>query len=70
MAIEIGRYQFHPWARKGIAANIAEPDDLGAGSAAALERAVVPIGVSLNGTGLSKSFAWSVPATSSASTAT
>jgi hypothetical protein len=57
MAIEIGRYQFHPWARKGIAANIAEGDDLGTGSAANLERAVVPIGVSLNGAGLSKKFA-------------
>lgn len=57
MAIEIGRYQFHPWARKGIAANIADGDDLGAGSAANLERAVVPIGVSLNGAGLSKNFA-------------
>lgn len=57
MAIEIGRYQFHPWARKGIAANIAEGDDLGAGTAASLERAVVPLGVSLNGAGLSKNFA-------------
>jgi hypothetical protein len=57
MAIEIGRYQFHPWARRGIAANIAEGDDLGTGSAANLERAVVPIGVSLNGAGLSKNFA-------------
>ena len=57
MAIEIGRYQFHPWARKGIAANIAEGDDLGAGSAPNLERAVVPIGVSLNGAGLTKNFA-------------
>jgi hypothetical protein len=57
MSIEIGRYQFHPWARKGIAANIAEGDDLGAGSATNLERAVVPVGVSLNGSGLSKKFA-------------
>ncbi|MBC8088373.1 MAG: hypothetical protein H7Z40_13980, partial [Phycisphaerae bacterium] len=57
MAIEIGRYQFHPWARKGIAANIAEGDDLGAGTAANLERALVPLGVSLNGSGMSKNFA-------------
>ena len=32
MAIEIARYQFHSWARKGIAATVAEQDDLGAGT--------------------------------------
>ena len=57
MAIEIGRYQFHPWGRKGISANIAEGDDLGAGTAANLERAVVPLGVSLNGAAQTKNFA-------------
>ena len=57
MAIEIGRYQFHSWSRKGIAANIANADDLGNATAAELERAVVPIGVALNGAGMSKKFA-------------
>jgi hypothetical protein len=56
MSIEIARYQFHSWARKGIANNITESDDLGAGTSAVLERAEVPIGVSLNGSGLSKTF--------------
>lgn len=56
MSIEIARYQFHPWARKGIASNITEGDDLGAGTSTVLERSEVPIGVSLNGTGLSKTF--------------
>jgi hypothetical protein len=57
MAIEIGRYQFHSWSRKGIAANIAVADDMGAASAPELERALVPIGVALNGAGMSKNFA-------------
>lgn len=57
MAIEIGRYQFHSWSRKGIAANIAAADDLGAATAPELERALVPIGVALNGAGMSKNFA-------------
>ena len=57
MAIEIGRYQFHSWSRKGIAANIAAADDFGAASAPELERALVPIGVALNGAGMSKNFA-------------
>jgi hypothetical protein len=56
MSVEIARYQFHAWARKGIANNIAEGDDLGAGTSAVLERAQVPIGVSLNGAGLTKTF--------------
>lgn len=56
MSIEIARYQFHSWARKGIANNITESDDLGAGTSAVVERAEVPIGVSLNGVGLSKTF--------------
>ena len=32
MSIEIARYQFHSWARRGISANITEPDDLGSGN--------------------------------------
>jgi hypothetical protein len=57
MSIEIARYQFHAWARKGIANNIVEGDDLGTGTSAVLERAEVSIGVSLNGAGRSKTFA-------------
>lgn len=51
MAIEVARYQFQSWARKGISARISEQDTLG-NPAAALppgERASVPIGVSING---------------------
>lgn len=57
MAIEIARYQFHSWARKGIANNITEHDDLGAGTSALVERAEIPVGVALNGAGLTKTFA-------------
>src|SRR6187402_320254 len=57
MAIEIARYQFHSWARKGIAATIAEQDDLGAGTSGTKERASVTLSVSLNGNSLNKDFA-------------
>jgi hypothetical protein len=57
MSIEIARYQFHAWARRGISNNILEGDDLGAGTSTVTERAEVPIGVSLNGAGRSKTFA-------------
>ncbi len=56
MSIEIARYQFHSWARRGIAGSITEGDDLGAGTSGTLERAEVSLGVSLNGTGLTKRF--------------
>lgn len=56
MSIEVARYQFHSWARRGIAGNIGEGDDLGAGTAARLERAEVPVGVSLNGAALTRTF--------------
>jgi len=56
MSIEIARYQFHSWARKGIANTITESDDLGTGTSSVIERAEVPIGVDLNGSGLSKTF--------------
>lgn len=55
--IEIARYQFHSWARKGIASAITEPDDLGDGSSALQERAQVTLPVALNGAGLTKDFA-------------
>jgi hypothetical protein len=57
MSVEIARYQFHSWARKGIAGNIIEGDDLGTGSGTTVERAEVPVAVSLNGAGMAKNFA-------------
>src|SRR5262245_6254428 len=50
MAIEVAKYQFQSWVRKGISAQINEQDTLG-NPAAILppgERASVPIGVSIN----------------------
>ena len=52
MGIEVAKYQFQSWARKGISAHINEQDTLGNPAAAlpAGERASVPIGVSINAT--------------------
>ncbi|MEO8260042.1 MAG: hypothetical protein ABI868_22040 [Acidobacteriota bacterium] len=50
MAVEVAKYQFQSWVRKGIATQISEQDALG-NPAAVLppgERASVPIGVSVN----------------------
>ena len=57
MSIEIARYQFHSWARKGISSGITEKDDLGAGTSVLKERAEILLPVSLNSTVLSKNFA-------------
>ena len=46
--IEVARYQFHSWARKGISSRISEPDDLGANASATTERAHVSIPVDLH----------------------
>jgi hypothetical protein len=54
MSIEIARYQFHSWARKGIASKITEKDDLGGGSSLQKERAEITLPVDVNGTGLTK----------------
>ena len=56
MAVEVARYQFSSWARKGIASTITEKDDLGEGTSNLKERAQIILPVSLNGTGLSKKF--------------
>ena len=61
MSIEVARYQFHSWSRKGISTGIAEKDDLGTGSSATVERAEITIPVSLNGAGHSKNFALIAP---------
>src|ERR1044072_6920170 len=50
MAIEVAKYQFQSWVRKGISTQISEQDALG-NPAATLppgERASVPIGVDVN----------------------
>jgi hypothetical protein len=54
MAIEVAKYQFQSWVRKGISTQISEQDSLG-NPASVLppgERASVPIGVSINSTPL------------------
>ena len=54
MAVEVARYQFQSWVRKGIATRISEQDTLGNPGAALPpgERASVPIGVSINATAI------------------
>ena len=54
--IEIARYQFHSWSRRGISANITNVDDLGTGTDPQLERAQLSLGVTLNGNAQSKNF--------------
>jgi len=61
MSIEIAKYQFHSWARRGIASNITSPDDLGTGSSTDIERAEVPISVKLNSDAVSKDFSLIAP---------
>jgi len=56
MSIEIARYQFHSWARKGLASTIVEADDFGSGSATNEQRAQVDVLVSLNDEILQKKF--------------
>lgn len=55
--IEIARYQFHSWARKGISSAITETDDLGANTSVLKERTEVALPVTLNGAGPTKNFA-------------
>jgi hypothetical protein len=56
MSTEVARYQFHAWARKGIAGTITEKDDLGEGTSTLTERARISLPVTLNGAGLTKAF--------------
>jgi hypothetical protein len=53
----VGRYTFASWLRRGIGTRVLQPDRLGAGGSGTLERATVPVDVSLNGAGMSRSFA-------------
>src|SRR5687767_3418170 len=56
MSVEIARYQFHSWARKGIASSITEKDDLGAGTSVGRERSEIILPVTLNDIPLTKNF--------------
>jgi hypothetical protein len=56
MAIEVAKYQFQPWARRGIAANIIEADTFAASNGATDERAEVPVSVNLNSQPIEKKF--------------
>jgi hypothetical protein len=56
MAIEISRYQFHSWARKGISSTIEEADDLGEGGSVQTQRARINLPVLLNTTPVTKGF--------------
>jgi hypothetical protein len=48
MAIELAKYKIYSWSRRGISNQISDPDDLGSGSSATIERAEVPVAVRLN----------------------
>jgi len=56
MTIEVARYQFHSWARRGIAANITDADDLGTGTVHTVERAQVPVDLKANAQPVTKRF--------------
>jgi hypothetical protein len=56
MSVEIARYQFHSWARKGISNNIVDNDDLGAGTSAAKERTSIDVSLTVNGAAKKKNF--------------
>ncbi len=57
MTIEVARYQFHSWARRGISANILDTDDLGSGTVHTKERAQVQVALKANDADVSKNFA-------------
>lgn len=56
MGIQISRYQFHSWARKGIASTIEEPDDLGTKTSVTTQRAQINLPILLNEGPLTKGF--------------
>jgi hypothetical protein len=61
MGIEISRYQFHSWARKGIASTIEEPDDLGAETSVVTQRAHINVPLLLNENTEAKDFSLTGP---------
>ena len=54
--MEIAKYQFHSWTRRGIASMISEKDDLGANTSTTKERVGISLPVLLNDSALSKNF--------------
>ena len=56
MSIEVARYQFHSWGRRGISANINDVDDLGTGVVHTKERATVSVSLKANADTVSKDF--------------
>ncbi len=46
--IQVAKYTFSPWMRKGISSNILTVDDLGSGAVSSGERAKVPVDVVVN----------------------
>ncbi len=57
MAVTVAKYRFNSWLRKGIGAKINQPDNLGMGSSPVLERATVPVDISVNESAVHKDFA-------------
>lgn len=57
MTIEVARYQFHSWARRGMSANIRDTDDLGSGTVHTKERAQVSLELNANDAPVPKTFA-------------
>ncbi len=49
--MSFAEYKFSSWARRGISSNIAETDTLGASAGEEMERAKVPVNITLNGIG-------------------
>ncbi len=47
--MDFGQYNFFSWSRRGISANVIEKDTLGANSGVQVERAQVPVDITLNG---------------------
>src|SRR6188768_4272861 len=56
MAIEIARYQFHSWGRKGISTTIKQPDNLGNNDPTETGRASINLPLLVNEAEQTKSF--------------
>lgn len=57
MSIEIAKYTFLSWLRRGIANSIAQKDTLGTGVSGINERSSLPVDITLNGVNIHKDFA-------------
>ena len=56
MSIEIAKYTFTSWLRRGIANSISQKDTLGVGPSGIIERCSLPVDVTLNGVNIHKDF--------------